>query len=156
MDHFPVAPPSVRFAPASHWLGAGSAFCKIKSEHSVFSLKNTREIDSILKIVLCRGCCDTAVGFCNVFMLMCSCVPLGCLRVHGRPYKGAIVPFGEQVLCGLPKRLGNLESQRAVGLWLGKTEESDEQLILAGGIVSLRGIILCCDPLTHGHQNCLM
>ena len=61
-------------------------------------------------------------------------------RVHGRSYEGAVVPFGEVILARQlddlsagTHRFSKWESRWQFGLWLGKSETSDEHLILSEG-----------------------
>ena len=63
------------------------------------------------------------------------------LRVRGGPYNGRIVGFAESVLAltperkdgGGPRHISKLSSRWSVGVWLGKTDESNEHLVCLGG-----------------------
>ena len=51
-------------------------------------------------------------------------------RLRGRDYKGEIVDYAEIVHYKLEaERVGKLDPQASVGVWLGKSLSSDEHLI---------------------------
>ena len=63
-------------------------------------------------------------------------------RVHGHPYVGAIVPFGEVVLARVHDdpslgfhRYSKWDGRWQFGLWLGKSETTDEHLVACDGKV---------------------
>ena len=64
------------------------------------------------------------------------------LRVYGHPYRGSLVFFGETVLelmpeakLGRPRHASKLASRWTLGLWVGKTEESDEHLLSVDNVI---------------------
>ena len=63
-------------------------------------------------------------------------------RVLGRVYNGAVVPFGEVVLARVHDdpslgfhRYSKQDSRWSFGLWLGKSETTDEHLVMNDGKV---------------------